>query len=136
MNRALKGLVEIFNQYRLKVGTASFWQYLTTFTLIFEGVLGYGAYRAMVTKTISLADFAVLGSSMVSGAWILIRLSEKLVDTYKNGLYVENLHKFLNYGSAIGERVAKASPDRGSPPLRSATFPSLMRARPARSWTG
>ena len=89
-----KWIIEIVNQYRLKVGTVTFWQYLTTFTLIFEGVLCYGAYRALVTKTITLADFAVLGSAMVSGAWNLIRLSEKLVETNKNGLYFENQHKF------------------------------------------
>ncbi|HHT48910.1 MAG TPA: ABC transporter ATP-binding protein [Firmicutes bacterium] len=105
-----KGIIEIVNQYRLKVGTVTFWQYLTTFTLIFEGVLCYGAYRALVTKTITLADFAVLGSAMVSGAWNLIRLSEKLVDTYKNGLYVENLHKFLNYESEMTKTDTKLSP--------------------------
>jgi ATP-binding cassette subfamily B protein len=64
----------------------------------------------LVTKTITLADFAVLGSAMVSGAWNLIRLSEKLVDTYKNGLYVENLHKFLNYESEMTKTDTKLSP--------------------------
>ena len=110
--QGFKGIIAIVNKYRLKVGTTTFWQYLTTFTFIFEGVLCYGAYRALVTKTITLADFAVLGSAMVSGAWMLIRLAEKLVDTYKNGLYVENLHKFLNYESEMTKPVTKLSPGR------------------------
>lgn len=130
--QGFRGIIEIVNQYRLKVGTVTFWQYLTTFTLIFEGVLCYGAYRALVTKTITLADFAVLGSAMVSGAWILIHLSEKLVDTYKNGLYVENLHKFLNYESEMTKQVGKLSPGRAisSLEITNLSFTYLGASRP------
>jgi ATP-binding cassette subfamily B protein len=111
-DKGFSNILKIVDKYRIKVGTLSFWQAVTSFICIFEGVLCYGAYRAIVSKTVSLSEFTVLASAMTSGAWLLIGLSDKLVTSYQNGLYIENLRKFLEYVSVISEKAKGRSPDK------------------------
>lgn len=63
----------------------------------------YGAYRAIVGKSIDLAELAVLSSTMVSASWILIRFTESLMECMKQGLFVENLRTFLEYEEKLPE---------------------------------
>lgn len=74
-----------------------------TFSIIFEGVLLYGSYKAIVVKSISLSEMAVLSSIMVSSTWILIGLFDAIVATMKNGLFVKNLRGFIEYKEVIPE---------------------------------
>ncbi len=111
-DKGFGSIFKIIDKYRIKVATLSFWQSVTSFICIFEGVLCYGAYRAIVSKTVSLSEFTVLASAMTSGAWLLIGLSEKLVSAYQNGIYIENLRKFLEYKTEISENAVDRSPDK------------------------
>lgn len=80
------------------------WGYLYfTFVIIFEGVIFYGAYRAMVSKTMPLSDFAVLTSLMTSVSWILISYTKALLESMKNSLFIQNLRDFMAYEPAIPE---------------------------------
>ncbi len=97
------GAISVVHKYRVKAGVVSFFKIFTTFTLIFQGVLLYGAYLAIVKQSISISSFIVLGSAMVGGAWSLIRLSDSFVEINKNGIYIENLKTFLSYVSEIQE---------------------------------
>lgn len=74
-----------------------------TFSIIFEGVLLYGAYKALIVHSVSLAQMSVLSSIMVSATWILIGLFDTIVDSMKNGLFVDNLRKFMEYKEKIPE---------------------------------
>lgn len=74
-----------------------------TFTFLFEGVLLFGAYQTMISKTMAMADFVVLSSIMTSTAWILIGFSQNLMDNYQNSMYIHNLRSFLDYEPAIPE---------------------------------
>jgi ATP-binding cassette subfamily B protein len=99
------GAISVVHKYRVKAGVVSFFKIFTTFTLIFQGVLLYGAYLAIVKQSISISSFIVLGSAMVGGAWSLIRLSDSFVEINKNGIYIENLKTFLSYVSEIQEHA-------------------------------
>lgn len=98
-----KGVIDVIKKYKVKGITVYYLRDIFTFLLIFEGVLFYSAYRAIVTKTITLSDFGVLASAMVSASWILIGLAEQISTTIKNSLYIENLRKFLDYKPKISE---------------------------------
>lgn len=114
------GVIGLVHKYRVKAGIISFFKIFLTFTLIFQGVLLYGAYLAMVKQSISISSFIVLGTAMVSGAWSLIRMSDSIVELNKNGMYIENLRAFLRYESEIPEHAEERRSE--PPPLRELTF--------------
>lgn len=118
------GVISVVHKYRVKAGVISFFKIFTTFTLIFQGVLLYGAYLAIVKQSISISSFIVLGSAMVGGAWSLIRLSDSFVDINKNGIYIENLKTFLSYVSEIPEHADPVKPI--APPIQQLTFRKLQ----------
>jgi ATP-binding cassette subfamily B protein len=107
-----EGVVGVIKKYMVKGATFTFLRNIFTFLIIFQGVLLYGAYRALVTKTIVLSDFAVLSSAMVSASWILIGLSENVLANFQNSLYIENLNKFLQYESKISENQDGIIPEK------------------------
>ncbi|MFC6331959.1 ABC transporter ATP-binding protein [Paenibacillus septentrionalis] len=117
------GVISVIHKYRVKAGVISFLKIFTTFTLIFQGVLLYGAYLAIVKQSISISSFIVLGSAMVGGAWSLIRLSDSFVEINKNGIYIENLKTFLSYVSEIQEDSDPVKPI--APPIQQLTFRKL-----------
>ncbi|ACL75603.1 ABC transporter ATP-binding protein [Ruminiclostridium cellulolyticum] len=102
-NEALKRIVSIAGKYAPKLIVMEVLKVVFTFSIIFEGVLLYGAYRAMVVKSISLSEMAVLSSTMVSATWILIGLFNNIVEAMKNGLFVNNLRTFIEYKEVIPE---------------------------------
>lgn len=114
------GAISVVHKYRVKAGVVSFFKIFTTFTLIFQGVLLYGAYLAIVKQSISISSFIVLGSAMVGGAWSLIRLSDSFVEINKNGIYIENLKTFLSYVSEIEEHAGPVKAI--APPIQKLTF--------------
>jgi ATP-binding cassette subfamily B protein len=100
---ALKGIYQAADQYAFKINLPTWIRNYLTFTVMFEGVLMYGAYRAIVGKSIDLAQLAVLSSTMVAASWILIRFTESLMESMKQGFFVENLRTFLEYEEKIPE---------------------------------
>ncbi len=118
------GVISVIHQYRVKAGVISFFKIFLTFTLIFQGVLLYGAYLAMVRQSISISSFVVLGTAMVSGAWALIRMSDSVVEMNKNGIYIDNLKAFLRYESEMVEDGDLDKPS--APPLEKLALHQLQ----------
>lgn len=110
-DEAVGGLIDIVDKYKRKALWTFVWQCFFTFTVIFEGVLLYGAYRTMVDETMPLSDLAVLSSVMVTATWILIGFSNNLIECSKNGLFIENLRGFLEYEEKIPEDWDGIIPD-------------------------
>ncbi|AEY65186.1 ABC transporter ATP-binding protein [Clostridium sp. BNL1100] len=102
-NEAIKKTISIADKYAPKLIPMEVLKVVFTFSVIFEGVLLYGAYRAIVVKSISLSELAVLSSTMVSATWILIGLFNNIVEAMKNGLFVNNLRTFIEYKEVIPE---------------------------------
>ena len=100
---AIQGLIQCTHKYTKKGMVFHWLRVIFTFSFIFEGLLIYGAYRALVSHTISLAELSVITSMMVSTTWILIGFTESLMKGFKNGLFVWNLRTFLEYEEVIPE---------------------------------
>lgn len=107
---AIQGVAEVTKKYTAKATIFHWLRVQFTFSFIFEGVLMYGAYRTIVSRTMSLAQLAVLTSMMVSATWILIGFTESLVKAFKNGLFVDNLRGFLEHQEKIPEDYPGADP--------------------------
>ena len=82
-----------------------------TFFVIFQGVTYYALYRALVSHTIVLSDFAVLFSAMDTVAWIFIGLFQNIAAGYQNSLYVANLREFMNCQPDICESQPGLDPE-------------------------
>lgn len=100
---AEKGITSTMDKYAQKSVLLG-WGYLYfTFVIIFEGVIFYGAYRTIVTKTMPLSDYAVLTTLMTSVSWILIDYTKALLENMKNSLFIQNLREFLAFEPSIPE---------------------------------
>ncbi len=107
---AITGLSDVTRKYTKKAMVLHWLYVMFTFTFIFEGLLIYGAYRTLVSGTMSLAQLAVITSMMVSTTWILIGFTESLTNLFKNGLFIEYLRTFLEYKEKIPEDHKGADP--------------------------
>ena len=107
---AIHGLADVTKKYTKKAVVLHWLYVMFTFTFIFEGLLIYGAYRTLVSGTMSLAQLAVITSMMVSTTWILIGFTESLANLFKNGLFMEYLRTFLEYKEKIPEDTKGADP--------------------------
>ena len=87
------------------------WRNIFTFFIIFQGVIYYSLYRVLVTHSITLSDFVVLFSSMTTVAWILIGLSNHILNSYQNSLYIANFRNFLSYNPVISEKQEGSEAD-------------------------
>ena len=88
---SVEGMTKVIDKYALR-SILNGWGYLYfTFTIMFEGVIFYGAYRTMVAGTMKLSEYSVLSSLMVAVSWILIGYSNSLTDSFKQGMYIANL---------------------------------------------
>lgn len=109
--KAMDGIFDTVEKYVFKINLPLWFRNYFTFTIIFEGVLLYGAYRTIVSKTISLSDLAVLSSAMVAATWILIGFTENILESVKQALFVENLRAFMEYQPLLPEDSDGIMPD-------------------------
>lgn len=95
------GMLGTFNQYGFRLTRENFAQNMLCYVVNFEGLFLYGTYLAIVKKSIGLSDFAVLATGVVSASWMIINLSNAILELMKNGTYITNLRAFLDAESAI-----------------------------------
>ena len=107
---AIQGVSDVTRKYTKRAMILHWLYVMFTFTFIFEGLLIYGAYRTLVTHSMSLAQLSVITSMMVSTTWILIGFTEALTELFKNGLFVEYLRRFMEYKERIPEDHAGDDP--------------------------
>lgn len=102
-DKAIEGIYEVVDTFAPKINVPLWFRNYFTFTIIFEGVLMYGAYRMIVKQSITLSELAMLSSAMVSATWILIRFTEHIMESMKLGLFIENLRTFMEYEEKLPE---------------------------------
>lgn len=109
--KSVKGMTDIIDRYKKK-SVLYGWAYMfLTYTSLFEGVLFYGIYRTIVSKSMSLAEFTVLSGLMVAVSSVLIDFTEALLSCYKNSFFIENMKSFLSYEPVIPEDTDGFIPD-------------------------
>lgn len=109
---AITGVADVTKKFVWKSAFLHWFYVMFTFTFIFEGLLIYGAYRTLVSNTMSLAQLAVITSMMVSTTWILIGFTDSVTASFKNGLFVDYLRTFLEYEEKIPEDYDGDDPGR------------------------
>lgn len=110
--KALDGIFDTVEKYVFKINLPLWFRNYFTFTIIFEGVLLYGAYRTIISKSMSLSDLAVLSTAMVSATWILIGFTEHILQSVKLGMFTENIRSFLAYEPKLPEEYDGIMPDK------------------------
>ena len=76
----------------------------------FQGMWGVGVFLALA-GTITLGDFMVLSTAIVSSSWMIRKFTEALAQCFSNALFIENLKTFLNYEPKIDEEAGGKKPD-------------------------
>lgn len=102
-DESIDGMVNVTKKYMWKGMIFHYLNVFFTYSIEFEGLLFYGAYRALVTKSLSLAQLSVITSLMVSTTFILMDFADAIMKSIKNGIYINNLKDFLEYEEKIPE---------------------------------
>lgn len=109
--KAAANTADTYKKYRWKNTALSFGQYYFSYPIIFEGILLYGAYCALVAKTLVLSQFAVLVSMMGLASWALINSANNLMECSKNGMFLHNLRSFMSHKESIAENQSGLIPE-------------------------
>lgn len=102
-DEAVKGNVEVAEKYAGKAVVFTWAQNVTTFALVFEGIMIYAAYRTIVSKTMGLAELAIMFTAMSTSSWILIGMFNNFMEAMKNGQFLEYFRTFMEYEEKIPE---------------------------------
>ena len=96
---------EIYKKYFNKAFFIGMLQYIFSYVIIFEGILLYGAYRAIVAteRVITFSQMAVLTSVMVTASWVWVRVIRAYNKSSEIGLVIADLKSFLEYEEKIPE---------------------------------
>lgn len=100
---AVEGNIAVADKYAPKAILYSWAQNVTTFALVFEGIMIYAAYRTIVSKTMGLAELAIMFTAMSTSSWILIGMFNNFMEAMKNGQFLEYFRTFMEYEEKIPE---------------------------------
>ncbi|MCL2764933.1 MAG: ABC transporter ATP-binding protein/permease [Treponema sp.] len=110
-NKAVGNSIKTYKKYRAKSTACEFGIYYFSYPIIFEGILLYGAYCVLASKTLVLSQFAVLVSMMGLASWALINSANNLMECGRNGMFLHNLRSFMNHKETIAEDQDGIIPD-------------------------
>ena len=102
-DESIKGNQAVADKYAKKAIIYSWAQNVTTFALVFEGIMIYAAYRTIVSKTMGLAELAIMFTVMSTSSWILIGMFNNIMEAMKNGEFLEYFRTFMEYKEKIPE---------------------------------
>ena len=100
---AIEGNCAVADKYAKKAVVYTWAQNVTTFALVFEGIMIYAAYRTIVSKTMGLAELAIMFTAMSTSSWILIGMFNNFMEAMKNGQFLEYFRTFMEYKEKIPE---------------------------------
>lgn len=103
--QATEGKAGIWKTYFNKAFLLGILQYFFSYIVIFEGILLYGAYQAIVPAVpqITFSQMAVLTSVMVTASWVWVQVINAVNRSTESSLLVANLREFLEYEEKIPE---------------------------------
>ena len=120
-DEAIKGNQAVAEKYAKKAVVYTWAQNVTTFALVFEGIMIYAAYRTIVSRTMGLAELAIMFTAMSTSSWILIGLFNDIAEAMKNGQFLEYFRTFMEYKEKIPEDQDGIMPER----IRSIEFKNV-----------
>lgn len=93
-----------------KISIVTWFCNMTTYTIIFEGVILYGGYLALVRKSIGLAEVAILTTLMTTASFMLMDIMDSILKLVNNGIFIENLRSFLEHKEVIPDNQEGLDP--------------------------
>ncbi len=120
-NDAMDGNAKVADKYGRKAIAYTWAQNVTTFALVFEGIMIYAAYRTIVSETMGLAELAIMFTAMSTSSWILIGLFNNFTEALKNGQFLEYFRTFMEYKEKIPEDQDGIMPEK----IRSIEFKNV-----------
>ncbi len=108
----IEGNRAVADKYAKKAIVYTWAQNVTTFALVFEGIMIYAAYRTIVSRTMGLAELAIMFTAMSTSSWILIGIFNNVIDALKNGEFLEYFRTFMEYEEKIPEDQDGILPDK------------------------
>ena len=120
-NDAMDGNAKVADKYGKKAIAYTWAQNVTTFALVFEGIMIYAAYRTIVSQTMGLAELAIMFTAMSTSSWILIGLFNNFTEALKNGQFLEYFRTFMEYKEKIPENQDGIMPEK----IRSIEFKNV-----------
>lgn len=120
-NDAMDGNSKVADKYGRKAIAYTWAQNVTTFALVFEGIMIYAAYRTIVSETMGLAELAIMFTAMSTSSWILIGLFNNFTEALKNGQFLEYFRTFMEYEEKIPEDQDGIMPEK----IRSIEFKNV-----------
>lgn len=109
--KAVEGMTSTMDKYARKNILLGWGHLYFTYTIVYEGVLFYGVFCTLVSKSMSLPGFAALATLMSCVVWTLIDFTQSLLASFRNGLFIQNLRDFLGYEPVIPEDGDGLTPD-------------------------
>lgn len=100
---AVEGKSSLWRKYFKGSFSLGLLQYIFSYMVIFEGILLYGSYNALVKNAISFDEMAILTSVMVTASWVLVGVIQAINRAIESGLHLSNLKEFLEYEEKIPE---------------------------------
>lgn len=110
-HEAVQHQIRTVRSYISKLIPNAFLQFYLSYTVIFEGLLLYGAYQTMVTHRLTLADLSILSSMMIVASWILVRIGNSMMNCIQNGMFVHNIRTFMEYEEKLPEDTDGITPE-------------------------
>ncbi len=120
-NDAMDSNAKVADKYGRKAIAYTWAQNVTTFALVFEGIMIYAAYRTIVSQTMGLAELAIMFTAMSTSSWILIGLFNNFTEALKNGQFLEYFRTFMEYKEKIPEDQDGIMPEK----IRSIEFKNV-----------
>jgi ATP-binding cassette, subfamily B, bacterial len=104
-DNATENKSKLWKKYFKKASFYGILQYIFSYVIIFEGILLYGAYRAIVAvnNVITFPQMAVLTSVMVTASWVWVRVINAYNKSIEIGFVISDLKGFLEYKEKIPE---------------------------------
>lgn len=110
--QAVEGNIEVAEKYAKKAVVYTWAQNVTTFALVFEGIMIYAAYRTIVSRTMGLAELAIMFTAMSTSSWILIGMFNNITEAMKNGEFLQYFRGFMEYKEKIPEDQGGLVPEK------------------------
>lgn len=110
-SEAVEGNVRTAEKWSKKGIVLTMLQNVFTFTICFEGIMLYAAYRTIVSQTMGLAELAIMFTAMSTSSWIFIGVFGSVNDALKNGEFLEYFRTFMEYKEKIPENQDGIIPD-------------------------
>lgn len=110
-NKAVEGKSSLWKKYFKESFLLGLLQYIFSYMVIFEGIILYGTYQALVAQSITFDEMAVLTTVMITASWSLVGVIHAMNGCIENGLHVSNLREFLEYEESIPEDYQGIDPE-------------------------